>query len=819
MKVRKCVFLCLWWALSTPFIVLSQQIPFKDHTSRQYFAVESNETLSRLEEMHPTWQYEHDVRGLSNHYVFSKGLLKLGKRSSLEDLQEDSDDHILSVHDLSLRNDLFKRLPVPAPPMDSSLLPVKEAEDRLSINDPLFERQWHLVNPSFPGNDMNVLKLWYNNITGAGVVAAIVDDGLDYENEDLKDNFCAEGSWDFNDNTNLPKPRLSDDYHGTRCAGEIAAKKGNNFCGVGVGYNAKISGIRILSGDITTEDEAASLIYGLDTNDIYSCSWGPADDGRHLQGPNDLVKKALVKGVTEGRDSKGAIYVFASGNGGARGDNCNYDGYTNSIYSITIGAIDHKDLHPPYSEGCSAVMVVTYSSGSGEYIHSSDINGRCSNTHGGTSAAAPLAAGVYTLLLEANPSLTWRDVQYLSILSAVGLEKNSDGDWKDSAMGKKYSHRYGFGKIDAYRLIEMAKTWQNVNPQTWFYLPTSYVSQSTNSTEDTLESVINISEKSLNEANFKRVEHVTVTVDIGTEVRGTTTIDLISPMGIVSNIGVVRPRDDSSEGFKDWAFMSVAHWGESGVGDWKIKVRTTENGHKVDFHSWRLKLFGESIDPSKTETFVFGNDKEEVEPTTTEETALAYSSSTNSISISTTSIPIGTTSISTTLPGVETSIAAQSTTADPDSDPNTPTKLSSPRQAMHYFLTIFLIGAIFLVLYFMFFMKSRRRIRRSRAETYEFDIIDTDSEYESTLDNGTPGITEAGEVEDFDFDLSDEDHIASLSSSENGDAEHRIDSILTNENPFSDPIVQESSKDSSEETDFNGVQKPLPEVPPSSEQS
>lgn len=151
MKVRKCVFLCLWWALSTPFIVLSQQIPFKDHTSRQYFAVESNETLSRLEEMHPTWQYEHDVRGLSNHYVFSKGLLKLGKRSSLEDLQEDSDDHILSVHDLSLRNDLFKRLPVPAPPMDSSLLPVKEAEDRLSINDPLFERQWHLVNPSFPG--------------------------------------------------------------------------------------------------------------------------------------------------------------------------------------------------------------------------------------------------------------------------------------------------------------------------------------------------------------------------------------------------------------------------------------------------------------------------------------------------------------------------------------------------------------------------------------------------------------------------------------------------------------------------------------------
>ncbi|CAI1701417.1 hypothetical protein SEUBUCD646_0N00960 [Saccharomyces eubayanus] len=820
MKVRKSIILCLWSVLSEPLIVLSQHIPLKDHTTRQYFAIESNETLSRLGEIHPNWQYEHDVRGLLNHYVFSKEVLSLGKRSSLEELQENNDDHILSVHDLSPRNDLFKRLPIPAPPVDSSLLPIKEAEDKLSINDPLFERQWHLINPSFPGSDINVVDLWYNNITGAGVVAAIVDDGLDYENEDLKDNFCAEGSWDFNDNTNLPKPRLADDYHGTRCAGEIAAKKGNDFCGVGVGYNAKISGIRILSGEITTEDEAASLIYGLDTNDIYSCSWGPADDGRHLQGPSDLVKKALVKGVTEGRGSKGAIYVFASGNGGARGDNCNYDGYTNSIYSITIGAIDHKDLHPPYSESCSAVMAVTYSSGSGEYIHSSDINGKCSDSHGGTSAAAPLAAGVYTLLLEANPSLSWRDVQYLSILSAVGLEKNSDGDWQDSAMGKKYSHRYGFGKIDAYKLVEMAKTWVNVNPQTWYYLPTLYVSKSTNSTEETLESAINISQESLKEGNFKRTEHVTVTVDVDTDFRGTTTVDLISPAGIVSKLGVVRSRDDSSGGFKGWTFMSVAHWGESGAGEWKIKVKTTVNGHKINFHSWRLKLFGESIDPSKTETFVFGNDKEEVEPATTEGSISASSTGTGSTSSTGTGFTAttdtgstattGTGSTATTSLGVESSAAATSITAitDPDSDPNTPKKLSSPNQAMHYFLTIFLIGAIFMVLYFMFFMKSRRRIRRSRAETYEFDIIDTDSEYDSTLDNGASGIIEPGEAEDFDFDLSDEDHLASLSSSENGDAEHTIDSVLTNENPFSDPITQDPPKDSSEETDSNGLQGP-----------
>ena len=34
--------------------------------------------------------------------------------------------------------------------------------------------------------------------------------------------------------------------HGTRCAGEIAAARDNNICGVGVAYDSKIAGIRML---------------------------------------------------------------------------------------------------------------------------------------------------------------------------------------------------------------------------------------------------------------------------------------------------------------------------------------------------------------------------------------------------------------------------------------------------------------------------------------------------------------------------------------------------------------------------------------------
>jgi kexin len=164
-----------------------------------------------------------------------------------------------------------------------------------------------------------------------------------------------------------PRPQLADDTHGTRCAGEIAAVK-NNVCGTGVAYDAKVAGIRILSKEITEADEAAAINYEFQKNDIYSCSWGPPDTGEVMEGPNDIILDAMVNGIQHGRNGSGSIFVFASGNGGAKDDNCNFDGYTNSIYTITVGAVDRMGVHPYYAESCSAQLVVSYSSGSGGHI-------------------------------------------------------------------------------------------------------------------------------------------------------------------------------------------------------------------------------------------------------------------------------------------------------------------------------------------------------------------------------------------------------------------------------------------------------------------
>lgn len=332
--------------------------------------------------------HQGELRGLADHHIFRAPktdddivtpVVKERKRRKRDIGGDDLLDGVLLAQKQKARRHLQKRI-IPPPPADLPALPrvpqrsVTVATERqsqvmkdLEISDPIFKDQWHLMNTVQIGHDVNVSSVWLDGVTGKNVTVAIIDDGLDMYSNDLKDNYFAEGSWDFNEHDPEPRPTHSDDKHGTRCAGEVAAAR-NDVCGVGVAYDAKIAGIRILSGDLTNADEAEALIYKSDLNNIYSCSWGPPDDGQHMEAPDVLIRRAMLKGVQEGRGGRGSIYVFASGNGASYGDNCNFDGYTNSIYSITVGAVDRAGLHPYYSEHCSANLVVTYSSGSNDFI-------------------------------------------------------------------------------------------------------------------------------------------------------------------------------------------------------------------------------------------------------------------------------------------------------------------------------------------------------------------------------------------------------------------------------------------------------------------
>ncbi|GLH05557.1 Furin-like protease 2, partial [Gryllus bimaculatus] len=167
-----------------------------------------------------------------------------------------------------------------------------------------------------------------------------------------------------------------------------------------------------------------------------------------------------------GRGGRGAIYVWASGNGGSRGDNCDCDGYIGSIYTLAVGSASQRGQFPWYGERCAATMATTYSSGAytDQMIATTDLGNTCTVKHTGTSASAPLAAGIIALALEVNPELTWRDVQHLVVWTSEYAPLSDNEGWRRTAAGFWVNTRFGFGLMNAASLVAHAANWTTVPP-------------------------------------------------------------------------------------------------------------------------------------------------------------------------------------------------------------------------------------------------------------------------------------------------------------------------------------------------------------------
>lgn len=118
--------------------------------------------------------------------------------------------------------------------------------------------------------------------------------------------------------------------------------------------------------------------------------------------------------------------MWASGDGG-EDDDCNCDGYAASMWTISINSAINDGQNAHYDESCSSTLASTFSNGAKDphtgvvrdcnvivivdliltdkplFIQATtDLYGKCTKTHSGTSAAAPEAAGVFALALEAK---------------------------------------------------------------------------------------------------------------------------------------------------------------------------------------------------------------------------------------------------------------------------------------------------------------------------------------------------------------------------------------------------------------------------------
>ena len=491
------------------------------------------------------------------------------------------------------------------------LLAVQQSPKALP-NDPLVGDQWHIKtsNGAAAGTDVNVETVWKygetGGLRGTGIKIGIVDDGLQHAHPDLTQNADTENDRDWNGNDNDASPGPGD-AHGTACAG-VAGARGNNNLGVtGTAPEASLVGLRLIAGPSSDNQEAQAMSHLPDLMPISSNSWGPFDSGVGLDKAGPLTLAAFANATTNGRNGKGTIFVWAGGNGGARSDNSNYDGYANQIHTIAVGAVDSAGNRSFYSEP-GANLVITAPSdggalgittvdltGANGYNNSAGAAGDYTNDFGGTSSATPAVSGIIALMLEANPDLGWRDVQAILIRSAKKI-KPSDPDWVDNGAGLHFNHNFGPGLIDAAAAVDLARTWTNLGPQTALASNKPGLSVAIPNNNSTGAEIL----FDLPASNII-TEHATVRLTIDHSARGDLEISLTSPSGTVSRLAELR--NDINDNYTDFTMSSVRNWGENSSGVWTLKIADRRSGANTNGGTVRaaeLTVYGVFAPPVNT---------------------------------------------------------------------------------------------------------------------------------------------------------------------------------------------------------------------------
>ena len=476
-----------------------------------------------------------------------------------------------------------------------------------AINDPLFANQWHLRNTGqaggCPGEDVRISPVWNAGTTGTGVRIAVVDDGMEVAHEDLAANVVAGQSWNYVNSTTNPTHVFSSSAQGTSVGGVAAARDSNGLGGTGAAPRAALVAYDLLEANVSANEADAMTRNGVSVF-VSNNSWGAPDNGLWAASAATW-RSAIDTGLSTGRNGLGIIYTWAAGNGGQVGDNSNYDGQANYRGVLAICAVGDDGVRASYSERGANLWVCTPSQGRAAHaITTTDrvgalgynpgspgdyANQNYTNTFNGTSSAAPLAAGVIALVLQAKPTLTWRD---LRIILAQSARKNDpgNGEWTVNGGGFNINHNYGFGVIDANAAVNLASTWTNVGAAVTFATATATPNLAIPDNNATgVSNAINVAASGIG-----RIEFVAITFNTNHTYVGDLDITLTAPSGTVSRLSEQHfcPGPSCLAPGGTWRFGSARHLGEAANGNWTLTVKDLYPADTGTFQSWQLTFYG-----------------------------------------------------------------------------------------------------------------------------------------------------------------------------------------------------------------------------------
>ena len=322
---------------------------------------------------------------------------------------------------------------------------------QMELFNTLYSKQYYLHDNSSGSAGINMESVWEIALgLGQNITVAVIDEGVEHNHEDLPnvlEGFSAgitSGNGD---------PMGSSNAHGVACAGIIGGA--DNSIGIrGIASNVKILPVNIstswdnVNSKYVIVDEksiAKAIIWASERADVLSCSWGNAKGTE-----STVITSAIKKALSEGRNGKGCVVVFSSGNLAKIYNNLSFPASVEGV--ISVGAVDKTGKIWDYSQRGKGLSLVAPSGDTdlrGDIVTTDRMDslgynswGNYTEKFGGTSAACPQVAGVAALLLSIRPDLTAAEVK--DVLQRTATDLGATG----------YDTTYGYGLLNAYAAVK-----------------------------------------------------------------------------------------------------------------------------------------------------------------------------------------------------------------------------------------------------------------------------------------------------------------------------------------------------------------------------
>eukprot|EP00933_Yihiella_yeosuensis_P012493 TRINITY_DN1211_c0_g1_i4.p1 TRINITY_DN1211_c0_g1~~TRINITY_DN1211_c0_g1_i4.p1 ORF type:complete len:1508 (+),score=342.80 TRINITY_DN1211_c0_g1_i4:80-4603(+) len=292
-------------------------------------------------------------------------------------------------------------------------------------DDSSFGKLWGMSH--FAHHDIQAPEGWkiFSGETDKPITVAVIDTGIDYTHEDLKDQMWVnpgeipdngiddDGNGiiddihgaDFANNDGDP---MDDQMHGTHCSGTIAGM-GNNHLGVtGVAWRGvRLMGLKFLtaSGSGRSSDALKAVNYAIAHGaKVASNSWGGG-------GSSSAMRIAIQRA-----EKTGMLFVVAAGNDGT--DNDEQPQYPANYPSANIISVASTTKAGPLSGfSCFGYETVDVAA-PGSNIYSTIPNQKYASLSG-TSMACPHVSGLAALVWLYRPNLAMHQVRDIILQSAT----------------------------------------------------------------------------------------------------------------------------------------------------------------------------------------------------------------------------------------------------------------------------------------------------------------------------------------------------------------------------------------------------------------